>query len=176
MMTIAERAARYAGQHTEVPYVRTVEARQPSESKRPWRRPARTRNALAARRRPIEEAIRFLAEARIPFSQSIRGKLVVPPLWKAARVVTFWPARERLRVGKRPTRREQDLNAFREALADQGHFVPGIPFRFPGQAKKIARAERRRSRLEMKLLRLEYAQAAAMERFRRTCDRLCRLD
>jgi len=164
MMTIADRAALYCRRHPD--QVSTVEraAEQSPEAKESWRRIPRTRAAIKARQRAVDAAIRFLRAARIPFTEPVRGKLVVPPTgWRGARVVTFWPARKRLRLGKRPTMRGHDLDAFREALADNGNLVPGIPFRRPGNAKRIAKEERYRARLEAKLMKLERRQAGTIK-------------
>ena len=46
-----------------------------------------------------------------------------PPAVQDGKTV-FWPAKERLRIGRRATQIQQDIRAFEQALADQGHGSP----------------------------------------------------
>src|SRR4051812_49010244 len=92
----------------------------------PWRRASRSKAALARQALAMEQAICVLEDARIRYTKPSLRKLVIdPPGFTGGRTVTFWPGRERLRVGRRPTKRNKDIHAFREALAAQGHRVPG---------------------------------------------------
>jgi hypothetical protein len=73
----------------------------------------------------------MLNTSGVAYDQPLPGKLIVEPLpgVVAAQKVTFWPARERLRLGNRPTQRGQDIHAFEQALADQGHHIGDHPDR-----------------------------------------------
>jgi hypothetical protein len=87
---------------------------------------------LEAKLATIEAAVRVLDLANICYSHQIPGKLVVPPPEGVAGLtVTFWPARECLRIQRRPTKREQDLRAFEQALVAQGHQIAGHSPRRP---------------------------------------------
>ena len=78
----------------------------------------------------------------------------------------LWPARERLRLAKRLTKRAQDLEAFEQALADQGHRIAGYPFRMPNSRARL-RYERFQSHLQQRLMQqladLEEARSAYEE-------------
>ena len=123
MDTLALRAASCLGQSATA----SRPSPQGTRTKRPGKRAPRTRAAAAVRSQAIEAAVTMLREARIAFIESVPGKLIVEPRAgvAAAQIVTFWPARERLRLGSRRTKRGQDIRAFEHALLDQGHHVPG---------------------------------------------------
>ena len=128
-----------------------------------WRRAPRTRAALAMKAEAIKKAVRILDEASVTYTQPLFGKLVVepPPTIQRGKSVTFWPARERLRVAQRPTRVGQDIVAFQQALADQGHRIPGYVSRRPrpSWSAKLSSAERLRARREAELVEMEQAHA-----------------
>ena len=65
----------------------------------------------------------MLEDLDITYTQPLFGKLVIepPPAVQGGKSVTFWPAKKRLRIGRRATQRQQDIPAFEQALADQGH-------------------------------------------------------
>ena len=87
-----------------------------------WHRAPRTKAAFAMKAQAIEKAVRLLEDASVPYTQPLFGKLAVgpPPTVRRGKSVTFWPARERLRIGQRPTRIGQNIEAFQQALVDQG--------------------------------------------------------
>lgn len=121
MDSVAARAARYCGH--------TTPTSQSADAKIPWKRAPRTHAAAAARTRAIDAAKSMLEKAAVEFTESLPGKLVVhpPPGRVAGQVVTFWPARARLRLGNRPTKRGQGIREFEEVLANQGHPIAGYP-------------------------------------------------
>jgi hypothetical protein len=104
-----------------------------------WRRAPRTKAALAAKVLAIEEAVCLLKDLDIPYTQPLFGKLVIepPPKVQGGKSVTFWPAKERLRIGRRATQRQQDVPAFEQVLVDQGHRIPGYVSR-RARASKLA--------------------------------------
>jgi hypothetical protein len=161
MDSLAARAARHCRPSSR-PSARVTEA------KRPWKRAPRTRAAATVRLQAIEAAITILRKAGIAFSEPLPGKLVIepPPRVITAHVVTFWPARERLTLGRRPTQRGQDIHAFEQVLADQGHRIAGHPYRVPKSDAFLrferAQAERKRRWLEQQV-HLEEATSAIDE-------------
>jgi len=88
-----------------------------------------------------------LQDLNIPFTQPLAGKLVVepPPRIEGGKAVVFWPFKERLRIQRRPTRRQQNIHAFKQALADQGHRIPGYCARKPAKALRRWLAEEKRA-------------------------------
>ena len=160
-MSVAAMAARFCARPLadgEGPSVRDGEV-MAAAPKRPWRRAARTKAALARKQRAMDQAILVLEGIKIAFTQPVAGKLVIEPPrgTKGGRTVTFWPARERLRIGRRPTKKEKGIGDLKEAIAAQGHRVPGYLYRHPLMPKprRNAREERRRERREAKLAQLE---------------------
>jgi hypothetical protein len=152
----------------------------PSEhgtSPRPaWRRASRTKAAIAARVLAIEEAARVFEDLDIPYTQQLFGKLVIepPPAVRGGKSVTFWPAKKRLRIGRRPTQRQQDIPAFEQALADQGHRIPGYVSR-PARLSKSprpSREERLRARREADLAEMENAHVQLMVSLREMTEDL----
>ena len=141
-----------------------------------WRRAPRTKSALALKAEAIEKAVRILEDASVTYTQPLFGKLVVepPPMVQRGKRVTFWPARERLRVAQRPTRVGQGVHAFQQALADQGHRIPGYVSRRPRPScsPKLARAECLRARREAELAEMEQAHAQLMDSLREMTEDL----
>jgi hypothetical protein len=92
----------------------------------------------------------------------VPGKLVIaPPEGVAGLTVTFWPARERLRIQRRPTKREQDLRAFEQSLLAQGHRISGYP---PSKLESNAMLSCEHTRARQRRLFLQRAaDLAAME-------------
>ena len=134
------------------------------ESGKPaWRRARRTKAALKAKLASIEAAIRVLEFANIPYTQPLLGKLTVePPLGVVGGLlVTFWPARLRLRLQRRPTKRQQDIRAFERALVAQGHRIAGYPPRQPA-SRAMRSLERARTKRESLFLQ-QAADLAEME-------------
>ena len=162
MDSLATIAARLCGRNltdtSEPPFVRAEDRTEP-----PWRRAPRTKAALAAKALAIEKVVRVLEDSRITYSQPLLGKLVVPGI-EGGEAVTFWPARERLRIARRPTKRQQDIHAFEQALADQGHRIPGYISRRARCTKppSISKEERLRARQEADLAEVEHAHAQLM--------------
>ncbi|MFL5333049.1 MAG: hypothetical protein ACJ8H8_07665 [Geminicoccaceae bacterium] len=143
-----------------------------------WRRPPRTRAAAQVKAAAIGKAVHGLKHAGIAYAQPLPGKLVVepPPRCKGGgKPVTYWPARKRLRIGPRgQTRTEQDLHAFEQALAAQGHRVPGyVPQLRPRLPDWRERAEEARPQWEQRaaeLAELDAAIAQSLARLRRWMD------
>ena len=140
------------------------------ETRQVWRRAPRTKAAIAAKVLAIEEAVRVLEDLDIPYTQPLFGKLVIepPPVVQGGKSVTFWPAKERLRIGRRATQRQQSIPAFEQALANQGHRIPGYvsrPARL-SQSPILTREERLRARREADLTEMEHAHAQLMESLR----------
>ena len=133
MSSIASIAARIAGQTPPVEIDSDPSTSQSDRSTRlklPWRRPRRTKAIASAKLLATQAAIDMLNTSGVAYDQPLPGKLIVePPVLTAAQRVTFWPARERLRLGNRPTQRGQDIHAFEQALADQGHYIGHHPDR-----------------------------------------------
>jgi len=145
--------------------------------KPPWRRSPRTKAVFAAKAIAIKEAIGVLEGSNVAYTQPVAGKLVVdpPPGIPAALTVTFWPARKRLQLQKRPTRRSQNLGDFEQALADQGHRIAGHPYRVPKSGVLLrferAQAERKRQWLEQQV-HLEEAKSTIDECIELSLQRL----
>ena len=104
----------------------------------------------------------------VRYTHPLFGKLVIepPPAVQDSKTVTFWPARERLRIAKRPTRTGQDMVAFQQALADQGHRIPGHVSRRarPSKSARLSKEKRLRARREADLAEMEHAHALLMAR------------
>jgi hypothetical protein len=67
--------------------------------------------------------------------------------------IIFWPARNRLRIGRRPTEAD-GIHAFQQALADQGHPILGYFSRSkPPKPPTVSSAECLRARREANWLR-----------------------
>ena len=130
MGTVAARAARLCARRGTTAPPSAIPPAGRGGCKPAWRRAPRTEAALKTKRAAIEAAVSVLESANIPYSQQLPGKLVVPPpVGITGLTVTFWPARARLRIQRRPTKREQDIGAFEQALVAQGHRIPGYPSR-----------------------------------------------
>ena len=131
-----------------------------------WRRAPRTKAALAAKFLAIKEAVRVLEDLDIPYTQPLFGKLVIepPPAVQGGKLVTFLAARKRLQVARRATKRQQDIRAFEQALADQGHAIPGYVSRLARLPKspRLSKEERLRARREADLTEMEHAHAQLM--------------
>ena len=140
--------------------------------------PRRTKAALAAKVLAVEEAVRVLESANVRYTQPLFGKLVIEPpsAVQGGKSVTFWHARERLRIGRRATQRQQNIPAFEQALADQGHRIPGYASR-PARLSKspsLSREERLRARQEADLAEMEHAHAQLMASLRQM-TKICSL-
>jgi hypothetical protein len=132
------------------------------ETRQVWRRAPRTKAALAAKVLAIEQAVRVLESLDIPYTRPLFGKLVIePPPAVQGGKLTFWPAKKRLRIGRRATQRQQDISAFEQALADQGHRIPGYVSRPASLSKspRLSKEERLRARREADLTEMEHAHA-----------------
>jgi hypothetical protein len=140
------------------------------------RRAPRTKAALAARVLAIKEAVRVLEPLGIPYTQPLFGKLVIepPPAVQGGESVMFWPAKKRLRIGWRPTQRQQDIPALEQALADQGHGIPGYVSRVASLSKspRPSKEERLRARQEADLAEMEHAHAQLMDSLREMTEDL----
>jgi hypothetical protein len=103
----------------------------------------------------IEEAVRALESANVRYTQPLFGKLVIepPPTVQGGKSVTFWPAKKRLRIARRATQRQQDISAFEQALAEQGHRIPGYVSRRArlSKSQRLSKEERLRARREADL-------------------------
>ena len=116
--------------------------------------------ALAIKAQAIGKAIRVLEDANIAYTQPLPGKLVIEPPRDvpAGLIVTFWPARARIQIQKQSTKRLQDLDAFQQALANQGHRIAGYLYTRPkppallrferAQAKRVKRWVQRQTDIE----------------------------
>ena len=93
-----------------------------------WRRAPRTKAALVAKVLAIEEAVRVLEDLDIPYTQPLFGKLVIepPPAVQGGKSVTFWPAKKRLRIGRRATQRQQRHSRIRASPRGSGSSDPGL--------------------------------------------------
>ena len=177
MDSIAMIAARFCGRslldNPETPTPLSESAQRP-----PWRRAPRTKTALAGRALAIEAAVHVLEDANIPYTHLLFGKLIVDPRSgqgpkRRGRIVTYWPARERLRIGRRPTQTRKDLCAFQQALADQGHRIPGYLSRAkPKPPPRVSKAERLRAHREANLADMEEAHAQLMASLRQMVEDL----
>jgi hypothetical protein len=139
-------------------------------AKLPWRRPPRTKAALAVRTLTIQKTLDVLERSKVDYDQPLPGKLVIDPRpgVVGGRRITFWPARGRLRIGRRPTE-NRGILAFQQALTDQGHRIPGFLSRAkPPKPPKVSKAERLRERQEDNLAVMAYAHAQRVESFRQT--------
>jgi hypothetical protein len=139
----------------------------------PWRRAPRTKAALALKVLAIEKAIGVLEYSRVPYTQPLSGKLVIePPAGiEGAKTVTFWPAKERLRIGRRATKTQMDIHAFEQALADQGHRMSGYLPR-PARRCKVSKEERSRARREADLAEMDQAYGQWMEFYHQALEDL----
>ena len=146
------------------------------ETRQVWRRSPRTKAAIAARVLAIEEAVRLLEDLNIPYTQPLFGKLVIepPPEIQGGKTVTFWPAKKRLRIGRRATQRQQDISALEQALADQGHGIPGCVSRLASLSKspRLSKEECLRARQEADLAEMEHAHAQLMVSLRQMTEDL----
>jgi hypothetical protein len=108
---------------------------------KPWRRAPRTKAALANKMRAIQKVIEILERSNVPFSQPLPGKFVIEPLPRVTRgkAIVFWPARRRLRIGRHSTE-TNGIHAFQQALADQGHPIPGYFSRAKPRKPQLFRA------------------------------------
>ena len=111
-----------------------------------------------------------------PIPSRLFGKLVIhpPPEVQGGKTVTFWPAKERLRIDRRTTQRQQDVPAFEQALADQGHRIPGYVSR-PARLSKsprLSKEERLRARREADLTEMEHAHVQLMASLREMTEDL----
>ena len=153
-----------------------VSSEQGTSPRPAWRRAPRTKAAIAAKVVATEKAVRVLEALGIPYSQPLFGKLIIepPPVVQRGKSVTFWPARERLRIGRRATQRQRDISAFEQALADQGHRIPGYVSRPASLSKspRLWREERLRARQEADLAEMERAHAQLMASLREMTEDL----
>ena len=118
----------------------------------------------------------MLESANVRYTQPLFGKLVIepPPAVQGGKSVTFWPAKKRLRIGRRATQIQQDIRAFEQALANQGHRIPGYVSR-PARLSKspsLSREERLRARQEADLAEMEHAHAQLMASLRQMTEDL----
>jgi hypothetical protein len=168
MDSVAMIAARMCGQslHSTTPPThggKTVNSK-------PWRRALRTKAALAIKTLAIEKAIQILECLKVVFSQPLPGKLLIEPRPGVAggKKITFWPARDRLRIARRPTETHSVL-LFLQALAAQGHQSLGYFSRSkPPRPPTVSSAERLRERQEANLAEMVHAHAQRVEAFRQT--------
>jgi hypothetical protein len=153
-----------------------ISSGQGTSSRPAWRRARRTKAAIAVKVLAIEQAVRVLEDLDIPYTQLLLGKLVIEPTPKiqGGKTVTFWPAKKRLRIGRRATQRQQDISAFEQALADQGHRIPGYASRRarPPKSPRLSREERLRTRRETDLAEMEHAHAQLMASLREMTEDL----
>jgi hypothetical protein len=124
----------------------------------------------------VEEAVRVLEDLDIPCTQPLFGKFVIepPPAVQRGKLVTFWPAKKRLRIGRRATQRQQTIPAFEQVLADQGHGIPGYVSRRarPSKSARLSKEERLRARQEADLAEMEHAHAKLMDSLREMTEDL----
>ena len=176
MTCLADIAARLCSRDPFDTSDNPISCGQGTGSRPAWRRAPRTKAALVAKVLAIKEAVRVLEDWDIPYTQPLSGKLVIepPPAVQGGKSVTFWPAKKRLRIGRRATQRQQDIPAFEQALADQGHRIPGYVSR-PARLSKSARLskeERLRARQEADLAEMEHAHAQLMASLREMTEDL----
>jgi hypothetical protein len=141
-------------------------------SKPPWRRAPRTKAARAIKTRAIRKTLDILDRSRLAYTQPLVGKFVIEPRPGVAgsKPITVWPARNRLRIGRRPTE-THGLHAFQQALADQGHPVLGYCSRAkPPKSPRLSSAERMRARREANLAEMAQAYAERVEFIRQSLD------
>jgi hypothetical protein len=155
----ARLCSRYLSHASDIP----TSSGQGTSPRPAWRRARRTEASLAAKVFAIKEAIRVMEDLNVPYIQPLLGKLVIepPPAVQGGKTVMFWPAKKRLRIGRRATQRQQDIRAFEQALADQGHQISGYVSR-PAMLTKLPRVskeERLRARKEADLAEMEHAHA-----------------
>jgi hypothetical protein len=124
----------------------------------------------------VEQAVRVLQSANVRYTQPLFGKLVIepPPAVQGGKSVTFWPAKKRLRIGRRPTQKQQDIRAFEQALADQGHRIPDYVSRRARLSKspKLSKEERLQARKKADLAEMECAHAQLMVSLREMTEDL----
>ena len=176
MVCIADIAARLCGRDlldvSDVP----IPSGQGTSPRPAWRRAPRTKAALALKILAVEKAVRVLEDLDIPYTQPLFGRLVIepPPAVQRGKSVTFWPAKERLRVARRATQTKQDVPAFEQALADQGHHIPGYVSR-PARlfrSPRLSKEERLRARQEADLAEMEHAHVQLMASLREMTEDL----
>jgi hypothetical protein len=176
MVCVADIAARLCGRDLSEISDIPVSSGQGTSPRPVWRRTSRTKAALAAKVLAIKEAVRVLEDLDIPYTQPLFGKLVIepPPVVQGGKSVTFWPAKKRLRIGRRATQRQQNISAFEQALANQGHRIPGYvsrPARLP-KSPRLSKEERLRARQEADLAEMEHAHARLMASLREMTEDL----
>jgi hypothetical protein len=167
---LADIAARLCGRDLSDASDIPTSSGQGTSSRPAWRRARRTKAAIAVKVLAIEQAVRVLEDLDIPYAQLLLGKLVIEPTPKiqGGKTVTFWPAKKRLRIGRRATQRQQDIRAFEQALADQGHRIPGYvsrPARL-SRSPRLSKEERLQARQEADLAEMECAHAQLMDSLR----------
>ncbi len=162
MTSVSVLAARFCG--------RIIPGNEPSISlpepapSPPWRRASRTKAALEVKALAVEAAVRMLEDASVVYTQPVPGKLVIHARATRGRTIIFWPAKERLRIGRRPTETQKDLRVLKQVLANEGHRIPGyIPCTEPSKPPRMSKAERLRAHQEIDLAEMEQAQAQMME-------------
>jgi hypothetical protein len=141
--------------------------------KRPWQRAPRTRATRATRALAIQKVANILDRSAIAYSEPLSGKFVIEPHagFAGGRMITFWPARARLRIGRRRTETHVSLHALQQALADQRHPIQGYLSRAkPPRPPRVSKAERLRERQESNLAEMEHGYAQRVAFFRQSLD------
>jgi hypothetical protein len=171
MDSVAMIAVRACGQS---PYPKPALAhRDETASHKPWRRAPRTKAALAIKMFAIQKVLRLLERLNLAFSQPLAGKLVIEPCPGVAsgKLITFWPARGRLRIGRRPTKTQKGLHPLLQALADQGHPIQGYLSRVkPLKPPTVSSVEQLLARREANLATMAQAHAQRVAFFRQSLD------
>jgi hypothetical protein len=137
-----------------------------------WHRPPRTKAARAIKTLAIQKVLDILDRSRVAYTQPLVGKFVIEPRPEVAggKTITFWPVRNRLRIGRHPTE-THGLHAFRQALADQGHPVLGYRSQAkPPKPPTVSKTERLRARREANLAEMAQAYAERVAFFRQSLD------
>jgi hypothetical protein len=171
MDSIAMIAARICGRSvSENP--KPVAEQDKTAGSKPWRRAPRTKAALAIKLLAIQKVLEILERSKVPFSHPLPGKFVIEavPGVAGGKRITYWPARRRLRIGRRSTE-TNGIHAFQQALADQGHPILGYLSRAkPPKPPMVSKTERLRARQEANLAEMAQAHAERVALFRQSLD------
>jgi hypothetical protein len=171
MDSIAMIAARVWRRHvSENP--KPVAEQDETAGSKPWRRAPRTKAALAIKLLAIQKVLEILERSKVPFSHPLPGKFVIEavPGVAGGKRITYWPARNRLRIGRRPTE-TNGIVGLQQALADQGHHIVGYLSRAkPPKPPRVSKAERLRARQEANLAEMAQAHAERVAFFRQSLD------
>ena len=141
-----------------------------------WRRAPRTKAALATKVLAVEQAVRVLEEREFPipsrcsasWSSSLRRR------FRAARPSRSGPRGSVSGSVGGQRRDSRDIPALEQALADQGHRIPGYVSR-PARLSKsprLSKEERLRARREADLAEMEHAHAQLMASLREMTEDL----